>query len=36
MEYPFPKLRKIHTSYYIIYRAVIDFVAKEERKGDKG
>ena len=35
MEYPFPRLRKNHTSYCIIYGVIIDFVAKEERKGDK-
>ena len=36
MEYLFPRLRKNHISYCITYRVIMDVVAKEERKGDKG
>lgn len=36
MEHPFPRLRKNHTRHCITYRVIMDVVAKEERKGDKG
>ena len=35
MEYPFSRLRKNHTRTALL-SVIMDVVAKEERKGDKG